>query len=159
MRIPITLIRKELSRIVEEKEKIKINRSVFSMVPGVVKNIPGVTLLERRDYLSDCRKNINCVNYCFKNNIPPWIPSLNPFEIIPVPSGYFEVEKPLEEDLAIYFNGTMEENLFIGELEHIGRVSANGLVISKWGCGDVYLHSPELVPCYYGETLKFFRMK
>jgi hypothetical protein len=157
MRIPRTPIREEITRIVETSERIKIGKDVFSIVPSVVKNITGVTLLERRDYLSDCRKCINCVNYCFENNPPKWIPSLNPLEVIPVPSGYFEVENPLEKDLAIYFDGTTEEKIFVGEFQHIGRVSKKGLVISKWGCGDVYLHSPELVPSYYGEMLKFFR--
>lgn len=82
---------------------------------------------------------------------------MNPLEVIPIPKGYYEVENPLEEDLAIYFEGVTEGNLFIGELEHVGRFYSNGKVISKWGCGDVYLHSPELVPWEYGETLKFFR--
>lgn len=159
MRIPITPIREEISRIVETKEKIEINLGVFSMVPRVVTNIPGVSLSERRNHLSDCRKNIDCMRYCFEKDIPRWIPSLNSLEVIPVPIGYFEVENPLEEDLAIYFDGTTEENIFVGEFKHIGRISSNELVISKWGCGDVYLHSPELVPWQYGETLKFFRKK
>lgn len=159
MRIPITPIRKELSRIVETNEKIKIGRGVFSIVPSVVTNIPGVTLLERRDYLSDCRKCINCFTYCFDNNPPKWVPSLNPRDVIPVPSGYLEVENPREEDLAMYYNITEEEDILIGEFAHVGRFSSNELVISKWGYGDVYLHSPELVPWQYGETLKFFRKK
>jgi len=159
MIIPITPIRKELSRIVETTEEIKISRGVFSTVPGVVTNIPGVILLERRNYLSDCRKCINCFTYCFGNNLPQWVPSSNPLEVIPLPKGFFEVENPRNEDLAIYFEGTTEENIFIGEFSHIGRFSSDGSVISKWGCGDVYAHLPELVPCYYGEMLKVFRKK
>ena len=133
MIIPITPIRKEITRIVETEETIEISPRVFSIVPSIVTNISGVTLIERRDYLSDCRKCINCFNYCFENNPPKWIPSLNPLEVIPVPSGYLEVESPLEEDLAIYFEGTTEEKVFVGEFQHIGRVSTKGLVISKWG--------------------------
>lgn len=159
MKIPITPIRKELSRIVEMNEKIKIGRRVFSMVPMIVKNIPGVTLLEKRDYLSDCRKCINCFTYCFDNNLPQWVPSSNPSEVIPLPRGYFEVENPREEDLATYYDVTEVEDILIGEFTHVGRFSSNGLVVSKWGYGDVYLHSPELVPWEYGETLKFFRKK
>lgn len=159
MIIPVTPIRKELSRIVETKERIEISPRVFSIAPSVVTNIPGVTLLERRDSLSDCRKDINCVRYCFGKNIPRWVPSSNPLERLALPAGYFEVEEPIIGDLAIYIDGVVKENVFIGGYEHVGRISARGLIVSKWNRGDVYLHSPELVPWQYGEILRFFRKK
>jgi len=90
--------------------------------------------------------------------MPGWVPSPNTLEVIPVFKKHFEVENPREGDLAIYYDGVMEKTRFIGEFTHVGRFSSNGLVISKWGFeGDVYLHSPELVPWEYGEMIKFFR--
>jgi len=58
MKIPVTPIRREISRIVDTKEKIKISKGVFSMVPSVVTNIPGVKLLERRDYFQTAEKDL-----------------------------------------------------------------------------------------------------
>ena len=40
---------------------------------------------------------------------------------------------------------------------HLGRVTGNGMVISKWGTlGNVYEHEPLMVPLQYGDKITYY---
>jgi hypothetical protein len=57
-----------------------------------------------------------------------------------------------KNDLIVYFNE-------FNEWTHIGKISKNQKIISKWGSGYVYEHSLWQIPTFYGTTYKLFRCK
>ena len=51
-------------------------------------------------------------------------------------------------DLVIYFMN--------GEFRHVGRINAQGKVVSKWGVGGLYAHALFEVPISYGNEVKWY---
>ena len=141
MRIPVTPIREEIS--------IRLDRGEF------ITSVSGVSLVERRNSLQDSFAGFNCVKYCFGENKPVWINVARIPKILTLPvGGYLEIKNPQEGDLAVYVSKLIDT---WGEFSHVGKVTSEGKILSKWCYGNVYLHSPELVPTHYGEILRFFR--
>lgn len=60
-----------------------------------------------------------------------------------------EVTSPQDGDLAMYFCE--------GRWMHIGCLSGDSRIISKWGLGLLYDHELAEVPEQYGEEVRFFR--
>lgn len=114
---------------------------------------PGLRLVERRNVHLDAAHGIQCATYLFKKigyigfDISRDIPLMC--------KGCEEVMHPREGDLAIYVAG---EGM-LREQAHIGQITAQDRVISKWGYGHVYEHLIEMVPDSYGTEVLFFRRK
>lgn len=53
------------------------------------------------------------------------------------------------KSLAVYFGKE--------KVEHIGLITDDGRVLSKWGTGLLYQHAIFEVPANYGDTVRFFR--
>jgi hypothetical protein len=141
MRISITPIREEISRRLEESKNTDFS------------DIQGIRLIEKRNPLKDRIMGFDCADYFFDGKMPRWVPFKKLILGLPI-EGYREVREPKEKDAVIYINGS---NRFNFEFAHIGRVSTEGLILSKWTYGNVYLHPCELVPKWYGEVVRFFR--
>lgn len=143
MRIPVTPIREEIST--------RLDRGEF------ITSVPGISLIEKRNSLQDGVAGFNCVRYCFGKEKPTWINVSRLPKILALPvGGYLEVKSPKEGDLAVYVSKLVET---WGEFSHVGKVTADCKILSKWCYGNVYLHFPELVPIHYGAVVRFFRKK
>lgn len=57
-------------------------------------------------------------------------------------------DHPQDGDLAIYFKE--------GTVTHIGIAQSPGRIVSKWGIGNLYEHSPLEVPSSYGDEVRYF---
>ncbi len=65
-------------------------------------------------------------------------------------ANFTETEKPTPGAYALYTQFGLIP-------KHIGRVTDNGTVISKWGQGGhVYEHKPLMVPLSYGDTITYY---
>jgi hypothetical protein len=62
--------------------------------------------------------------------------------------GIVQQPDPAPELLAVYFAGD--------QVKHIGRVRSNGVVVSKWGVGNLYEHPTLEVPSSYGDHVRYF---
>lgn len=63
-------------------------------------------------------------------------------------------KEPIPGALALYFKEDKEEGL---KATHIGKVTEDLTVISKWGLtGHVYEHLPQLVPISYGSLIAYY---
>jgi hypothetical protein len=139
MRIPSTPIREEISRRLDNAEEVT--------------GLEGIELITKRNPSIDRMRGFNCVKYCFSRDSPHFVPYKNHFLSLPI-KYHTEVKLPEEGDFAIYISGSSRFGL---EFEHIGTITAEGKVRSKWGRGNIYLHSIGSVPVEYGETVRFFR--
>lgn len=109
MRIPVTPIREEISRRLDNVEEMS-----------------GVELITERNSLIDRRRGFNCVKYCFGRDCPRFIPYKKHFLSLPI-ENHTEVKLPIEGDFTIYISGSSR---FWLEFEHIGIITAEGSVLS-----------------------------
>lgn len=126
--------------------------------PKVLSEIEGHTIdIEMETSNLEDDEDFNCVMYAFNvrlvNPTSPtgryYIGTLCLKRLID--SGHLKLlntNQPPEKTYAIYFNND--------KVSHIGVVSSNGYILSKWGMGNLYKHLPEQVPLSYGDTVKFY---
>lgn len=140
---PYNLNKKNSLSLLNDRERINITNLLIND-PDSVLELEGITLLNRsinRELKEDCFKYI----YPQANNM-----SINMFLSMKRHStfkpgaiaAYYEINEWVEGGGKNYL--------------HIGRISEDNLVISKWGvCGDILKHKIELVPHIYGDYVDF----
>jgi len=123
-----------------------------------ITNIEGIRLIEVRDPLKDRMQGFNCFVYLYGigNSLPFRV--IDDLVLITVRKSAIEVPTPQAGDIAVYLGKESEsETSEAKEQKHVGRITTNGQVLSKWGYGHVYEHRIDLVPECYGSEVRFFR--
>lgn len=136
MLLPITQRRLDISRV----HDLDPDNFIFD----------GIDLVERRNKAIDATLGVQCLTYLFE-----WDRFPRPVifdDVALFCEGHRQVEVPEVGGLAIYISGVRE----MREQAHIGRVVRPGIILSKWGYGNVYEHALQDVLAEYGDEVRFF---
>ena len=118
-------------------------RKALNALPEKIPNLPvgvkGVYLVERAE---NRPQREDCTMFTFQQHE-------NPFKA----SGIVERTHPRSGFIANAYAYYLDEN---DGFMHIGRVTSDGFIISKWGRGHVYKHLPYLTPYHYGNKIVFY---
>lgn len=140
--IPETPLRKLLDEIDESKSPAQLAMDSIGMVDGI-------RIIERKNTGGDFPFLDDCIRYvCDRTGLRRCDFERYDDKGI-IPAGFSErtSEDPSEGDIAVYQK--------YGDLKHVGLITWDGSVISKWGTCHVYLHELGSVPTRYGNTVRF----
>ena len=123
-----------------------IDRAVGYCDQDRVEAIPGIKLVERRNFNKDSYSHHGCEWYvCRELGI-----RLQPhFDLNRLLEGWREVKEPRKGDLVLY----LEDN----HPKHWGIYDGSGKVRSKWGAGHIFKHDLAAVMSQYGNHVIFYR--
>jgi hypothetical protein len=150
--LPIDEFKTTFANILKETqdplEKINMTRAFLELMvsidPDSIEGVFNIKVIERN---SDIGPQEDCFTYLVGKKV----------DIQKFHDDMFETHtlsrKPIPGAYALYLKNEKEEL----KATHIGRVTGDLTVISKWGLtGHVYEHLPELVPISYGSKIAYY---
>lgn len=150
MYIPITPLRNALEELIAQNNDLGSHRARLLEIEG-----QSIKILE---LILDPANDFNCVMYAFNFRLE--MPT-NVFGRYYANTEYLKylidnqhLIEVSEQDLA---HGDYCVYSFEDKLTHIGVLSAERLIKSKWGMGHIFEHPIEQCPISYGNTVKFYK--
>ena len=136
---------------------------VYDQIPEVGNNI---IVVERRRWERDNKANFQCAQFAFGQlNNEPWaqigrkLPDrlwTDGIQFL-TEKGYQMVGEPEPSDIVGYaeLQDDTKDPIFL--FRHFGKMTEDGMVVSKWNQGHIYRHAIEEIPLSMGNTVGFFR--